>query len=227
MSSGMKDRVQQDQNIYNILTESVSKAKERYQHLAPDNKKSASNSPATKIAGINRKDFAEVETDERIKKQKQQFEQLLKQYKTDIKMKEQKKIQNDKRAQKVAQRDEKIKLIKQKKFEEEMMNQQRSQMFKRNAQQVRLCKKVYKLASDLEKNKLLEEKKQYKENELKKNHQRKTMVNTIENYYKDKITMLKDRIDREKFERQIAQDAQKKALSQMKKALDEQKRKDL
>ena len=34
LSSGaMKDRVQQDQNIYNILTESVSKAKDRYAHL--------------------------------------------------------------------------------------------------------------------------------------------------------------------------------------------------
>lgn len=33
------------------------------------------------------------------------------------------------------------------------------------------------------------------------------MVDTIENYYKDKITMLKDRIDNEKFERHIAQEA--------------------
>ena len=50
------------------------------------------------------------------------------------------------------------------------------------------------------------------------------MVATIENYYKDKISMLKDRIDTEKFERVIAQEAQKKALSQMKRELDEQKR---
>ena len=74
-------------------------------------------------------------------------------------------------------------------------------MFKRNAQQVRLCKKVYKLASDLEKNKLLDEKKMYKEVELTKEGQKKAMVNTIENYYKDKINMLKDRISKEKFER--------------------------
>ena len=107
----------------------------------------------------------------------------------------------------MALRDDKIKAIKQKKFEEQMLNQQKSQMFKRNAQQVRLCKKVYKLASDLEKNKLLEEKKKYKENEMKKLSQKKVMVDTIENYYKDKISMLKDRIDSEKFERKIAQDA--------------------
>ena len=104
-----------------------------------------------------------------------------------------------------------------------MMMQQKSQMFKRNAQQVRLCKKVYKLASDLEKNKLLEEKKQYKESEGKKQQQKSRMVDTIENYYKDKILMLKDKIAGEKFERKIAQDAQKKALSQMKKELDGEK----
>jgi hypothetical protein len=129
-------------------------------------------------------------------------------------------MMHQQRIERMAQRDSKIKAIKQKKFEEEMMNQQRSQMFKRNAQQVRLCKKVYKLASDLEKSKLLEEKKQYKESELKKKGQKQQMVATIENYYKDKITMLKERIGNEKFERQIAQDAQKKALSQMKKELD-------
>jgi len=75
-----------------------------------------------------------------------------------------------------------------------------------------MCKKVYKLASDLEKNKLLDEKKRYKESEIKKQSQKKAMVETIENYYKDKILMLKDRIDKEKFDRKIAQDAQKKAL---------------
>ncbi len=53
------------------------------------------------------------------------------------------------------------------------------------------------------------------------------MVATIENYYKDKISMLKDRIDKEKFERHIAQEAQKKALFQMRRELDDQKRKEV
>lgn len=100
-------------------------------------------------------------------------------------------------------------------------------MYKRNAQQVRLCKKVYKLASDLEKNKLLEEKKQFKESEIKKLDQKQKMVETIENYYKDKIAMLKEKINSEKFERQIAEEAQKKALNQMKKELDLQKNQEL
>ena len=53
------------------------------------------------------------------------------------------------------------------------------------------------------------------------------MVDTIENYYKDKILMLKERIDKEKFERQIAQEAQKKELSQMKRELDTKKQSEL
>lgn len=72
---------------------------------------------------------------------------------------------------------------------------------------MKLCKKVYKLASDLEKNKLLDEKKMYKETEKNKDEQKKSMVQTIENYYKDKITMLKDRISKEQFERQVASEA--------------------
>ena len=81
-------------------------------------------------------------------------------------------------------------------------------MYKRNAQQVRLCQKVYKLASELEKNKLLEEKKDYKETQQQKTKQKKQMLDGIESFYKDKISMLKDRIDKERFDRKIAQQAQ-------------------
>lgn len=104
--SGMSDRVQSYQNICNILTESVSKAKQRYQHLAPgadsqSRKISASNSPeqrniASKIG--RQTDLASLETDQRIKKQKQQFEQLLKQYQQDMRKEENKRIKDQKRA---------------------------------------------------------------------------------------------------------------------------------
>jgi hypothetical protein len=74
----MSDRVQSYQNICNILTESVSKAKERYQHLAPgaENQSrmkgsSVNNSPEQRNmqSKIGRQaDLASVETDQRIKK---------------------------------------------------------------------------------------------------------------------------------------------------------------
>lgn len=64
-----------------------------------------------------------------------------------------------------------------------------------------------KLAQQLEKNKTLEEKKRSKEGDEAKMKHKKAMVETIENYFKDKISMLKDKIDKEKFERKIAEDA--------------------
>ena len=69
---------------------------------------------------------------------------------------------------------------------------------------MRLCEKVYRLASNLEKNKLLEEKREYQESQVQKKNQKKQMVDAIEAFYKDKINMLKERIDNERFERKIA-----------------------
>lgn len=69
---------------------------------------------------------------------------------------------------------------------------------------MRLCQKVYKLASELEKNKLLEEKRDFKETQQQKTVQKKQMLQSVESFYKDKILMLKEMIDNERFERKIA-----------------------
>lgn len=90
-----------------------------------------------------------------------------------------------------------------------------------------MCQKVYKLASELEKNKLLAEKKEFRENQERKKAQKKMMVDAIETYYKDRIHMLKDRIHNERFERQIAQQAQAQALARMKKELNFSKKKEV
>lgn len=224
-------------NICNILTDSVSKAKQDLAYLAPgtsgahlSGKKSHSGSPVRNQGAAAAFTQAEQQTfkaDERVAKQRRQFAALMKEYKMDRKLEERKRAKNAQIQERGLKRDERIKAIRQRKFEEEMVNQQRSQMFKRNAQQVRLCKKVYKLASDLEKSKLLDEKRQFKENEMKKLDQKQKMVQTIENYYQDKIQMLKEKINSEKFEREVAQQAQKKALSQMRKELGQQKNQEL
>jgi hypothetical protein len=69
---------------------------------------------------------------------------------------------------------------------------------------VKLCQKVYKLASELEKNKLLMEKKEFKESYQMKKYQNRMMVDAIETYYKNQISMLKERIENERFERRVA-----------------------
>jgi len=52
---------------------------------------------------------------------------------------------------------------------------------------------------------LLEEKREFRETQEKKRQQKSAMVDNIEAFYKDKITMLRERIDTERFERKIAQ----------------------
>ena len=53
------------------------------------------------------------------------------------------------------------------------------------------------------------------------------MVDCIENFYRDKICMLRERIENEKFERKIATNAQVEALSRMKRELDLSKKKEI
>jgi len=131
----------------------------------------------------------------------------MKQYEIEMRMKENKRKEDSRRAMKIAARDERISAIKQRRFDEEVKIQQKSQMIKRNEEYMKMCKKVYRLASDLEKNKLIEDKKRYKETEMQKQTEKQLMVHKIENLYKDRIDMLKEKIDREKFERQLAEEA--------------------
>lgn len=217
----MNERAQSYQNIYQILMDNVRKAKDRLAHLAH---------PHGSIDDVE-------ETDRRILKQKQEFEALYRQYHMEMKQKEMRKKQDESKTQKKVQREVKIQTIKEKKFQDELLNHQKSLNYKRNAQQVRLCQKVYKLASELEKNKLLAEKKDFKENIQKKKQQSKLMVDALENFYKNMISMLKEKIENEKFERRIASQAQQQviysviynsqAMSRMKRELNHQKKQEV
>lgn len=57
--------------------------------------------------------------------------------------------------------------------------------------------------------------------------QNRLMVDAIETYYKNQISLLKERIESERFERRVAQQAQQSALTRMKKELNEQKRREV
>ena len=175
----------------------------------------------------SKQDNEDKETMERIIRQKREYEALLKQHNQEVKARNKTREAEQRRTERKIAREVKLNEIREKKFEEELINQQKSLMYKRNAQQVRLCQKVYKLASELEKNKLLEEKRQFNENQQQKKTQKRMMVDGIEQFYKDKINMLRERIETEKFERKIAEAAQKEALTRMKKELDLSKKKEI
>lgn len=80
-TKGIGPRVQSYQNMCNILTESVAKAREDLAHLAPGAAAhSASSSPVRSQGGASHKraDQAVSKADDRIAKQKRQFANLLK-----------------------------------------------------------------------------------------------------------------------------------------------------
>ena len=205
------DRAQSYQNVYQILMDNVKRAKER---LAP-------------LGHLIQRGDDTEETDRRIIKQKQEFETLYRQYQNEAKAKEFKKQGEEGKVEKRQHRDSKTQAIRERKFQEELLQHQKSLNYKRNAQQVKLCQKVYKLASELEKNKLLSEKKEYKETQEKKRVQNRLMVDSIETYYKNQIQLLKERIENERFERRVAQQAQQHALTRMKKELNDQKKREV
>lgn len=62
---------------------------------------------------------------------------------------------------------------------------------------------------------------------MKKKEEKKRTIDAIETYYKDRINMLKERIENERFERKIAQQAQSTALSKMKRELNNAKKKEV
>ena len=144
-----------------------------------------------------------------------------------MKTKELKKKEEDAKLEKRLQRESRIQSIREKKFQDELLQHQKSLNYKRNAQQVKLCQKVYKLASELEKSKLLQEKREFKETQEKKKQANKLMVDGIENYYKNQIQLLKERIENERLERRVANEAQQQALTRMKRDLNEQKKKEV
>ena len=53
------------------------------------------------------------------------------------------------------------------------------------------------------------------------------MVDAIETYYKNQIQLLKERIENERFERRVAQQAQQHALARMKRELNDQKKREV
>ena len=194
-----------------LVPRAVEQAERRYAALAA----SQSASPS------------KADADEKIEKQKREFESLMKQYNLEQRVEENRRKQGAKRAERIARRDAKIAEIKQRRLEEQLAAQQKQQAVRRNAHQAKMQKEVMKLAHHLERGKALDEKRRHKEGEERKIKQKKQMVETIENYFKDKISMLKDKIDNEKFDRKIAEDAQKQAMLHVRRELDAEKRKEV
>jgi hypothetical protein len=63
----------------------------------------------------------------------------------------------------------------------------------------------HKIVFELEKRKIIEEKKQYRESRKMRNQEARFMLESIENSYKDKISILKEKLQQQRKSRHLAE----------------------
>lgn len=98
-------------NIYNILTENVAKAKTRLASLAQTSPNKTKNKRT------------DQETVARIFRQKQEYEALMRQHQQEQRTRAQKKEHQHKKVERQKQREVKLVAIRERKFQEELINQ--------------------------------------------------------------------------------------------------------
>ncbi|CDW83002.1 UNKNOWN [Stylonychia lemnae] len=189
------------QKIYDILQGSVNKT---YQRMSESENKQP------------RKLKEDNEDIQRILKQKGDLENLFKQYNIQDKKKDAYEKAQQERQDKIRLRELKMQQIQEKKLKEQLDAHQKKVSYERENQQRMLSDKIMGLATKIEKQKLLTEKKELNEQIKQKQEMGKNLLMKIDSVYNNKISMLKDKIKSEKFDRQIASSAQREILDKMK-----------
>lgn len=97
---------------------------------------------------------------------------------------------------------------------------------KRDALQTKINKRLQNLAGKLEKEKIIEEKKQLKDFNEKLAEDKRVMVESFTKYFDDQITLTRERIEEEKRNKRIMEQAENKTMAQWKQDVNrKQKRK--
>jgi hypothetical protein len=80
-----------------------------------------------------------------------------------------------------------------------------------------MCNEIYAKALEYEKNRYLEERSNQMELRKAENEEKRNILVQIENYYKDKINILKDILRKEKYEKEVEHRAKIQFLSSLEK----------
>jgi hypothetical protein len=72
---------------------------------------------------------------------------------------------------------------------------------------------------------MIEEKREYTEKRVRRNKQTRDMLDSIENAYKGKVQMLKNKLTEERVEQRSARIAQKRLIAELEKTLKKQQMK--
>jgi hypothetical protein len=102
-------------------------------------------------------------------------------------------------------------------METEIDRRKKSRDVRNKHNQIKLCNEIYSKALDLEKQRYIEERTNQMELRKAENLEKNNIMNQIENYYRDKISILKDILKKEKYEREVEYRAKVQFLSRMEK----------
>lgn len=105
--------------------------------------------------------------------------------------------------------------IETKKIETEIDRRRRSRDIRNKHHQIKICNEIYAKALELEKQKYLEERSNQEELRKAENQEKRGVMVQIENYYKDKINILKDILRKEKYEKEVEYRAKIQFLSKL------------
>ena len=99
--------------------------------------------------------------------------------------------------------DQRAKEIEARKTENEIERRRKAQEIRNNHNQVKFCNEIYQRALELEKEKKIEKMKKMREQNRKENEEKREQMIRIENYYKDKIRILREVLENEKKQKEI------------------------
>ena len=97
----------------------------------------------------------------------------------------------------------KAKEIEARKTENEIERRRKAQEVRNYHNQVKFCNEIYQRALELEKEKRVEKMKKKREQNKKENEEKREAMERIENYYKDKIKILREILENEKKQKEI------------------------
>ena len=121
----------------------------------------------------------------------------------------------------------KAKEIEARKTENEIERRRKAQEVRNYHNQVKFCNEIYQRALELEKEKRVEKMKKKREQNKKENEEKREAMERIENYYKDKIKILREILENEKKQKEIEHRAHIKFLSTFAKEKRDEYRKEL
>eukprot|EP01017_Pseudomicrothorax_dubius_P039766 TRINITY_DN6140_c0_g1_i2.p1 TRINITY_DN6140_c0_g1~~TRINITY_DN6140_c0_g1_i2.p1 ORF type:complete len:126 (-),score=32.38 TRINITY_DN6140_c0_g1_i2:97-474(-) len=110
-------------------------------------------------------------------------------------------------------------------MDDQIENQAKSNELRQRDAQAKKVREMNRALFKAEKDKIISEKREYNEARAQRNRKMRDEIESIENLYRDKISMLRDKVTQERKERKIAEKAQREAITRLQKEVRQEKKK--